>query len=271
MRFISSLFLGLVALSKPVMTTDSLDYSGSISALSYGNVHMQGNTPGIVWFNVSNFAIDKLPNIQNDLGVYTLDNIHALKTIAGLAAVAAQEQRWGDIVYLYNAFSMNAHIDYTTANSTEMHHGLLAAVLKADKSGVDLDLIDLYIKTSSSPYLVEAFTSLYTSAIEPLTRRWWKQVCSGAHQAAKSACRNLADQIRFNASIKTGGPRSICRGGCCISWSANATFRLQDLYPAANYCISACGSAGVSCEVFGVELQGTYLEQCLSNRADGCN
>lgn len=270
MRFTSSLFLALSAIGRLAVAMDTLDYSGSIHALSYGNVETQGDATGTVWLNVSKFAADKLPNIQNDVGLYTLDNALALKSIAGLAAVAAQQQKWGDIVYLYNAFSMNGHVDYTTANSTEMRHGLLIAVLKADKSGVDPNLINLYIKTSSSPYLVEAFNSLYTTPVESLTKRWLREVCDGAHKAAVSACRNLAENIRFNATVKVGGPRNICKGGCCISWSANATFRLQNLYPAANYCVNACGSAGVSCEVFGVELQGTYLDQCLSNRAGGC-
>lgn len=269
MRLISSLFLGVSALGSLVVA-DTLDYSDSIRALSYGNVETQGSTTGTVWFNVSSFAVDKLPNIQANLGLYTLDNLDALKSIAGLAAVAAQEQKWGDLVYLYNAFSMNGHVDYIIANSTEMRHGLLAAVLKADKSGVDPTLIDLYIKTSSSPFLLEAFNSLYTSPVEPLTKRWWKEVCDGSHKATVQTCRSLIENIRFNATVKTNGPRNVCQRGCCISWSANATFQLQDLYPAANYCVNACGSVSVSCEVFGVELQGTILDQCLSNRASGC-
>lgn len=199
-----------------------------------------------------------------------MDNLESLKSIAGLGGLAAKEQKWGDVVFLYNAFSMNGHADYTKASSTEMRDGLLSAVLKADKSGVDTNLVDLYVKSSSSPFLAEAFNALHTTPIDSIDKRWTKEICDNAHKALKSARRTLAENIRFNASVKTGGPRSICKGGCCISWSANATFQLENLYPAANYCINACSSASASCEVYGVSLQGKIVDQCLSNRADGC-
>lgn len=247
-----------------------LDYAGSIHALSYGNVDMQGTSSGEVWFNVTGFAADKLPHIQHDVGMYTMDNLEALKTIAGLGQVAAKQGKWGDIVYLYNTFSMNGHADYAKASSKEMQDGLLDAVTKPDGSGVDHDLIDLYVKTSSSPFLAEAFNALRTSSVETIAPRWTKVLCDRAHQAAKSACRALINAIHFDGTVKSGGPRSICYRGCCVSWSANATFQVENLYNAANYCVNACGTANVSCEVYGVSLQGTIVDQCLSNRATGC-
>ncbi|KAK2606226.1 hypothetical protein QQS21_003397 [Conoideocrella luteorostrata] len=269
MQLYPSLYLGILALGSLVIA-DKLDYAESIHALSYGNVETQGNAAGTVWLNISGFAPDKLPHIQHDVGIYSLDNMESLKSIAGLAAVAAKEGKWGDVVYLHNAFTMNGHAGYIKASSSEMRDGLLEAVTKADKSGVDSSLIDLYAKTSSSPDLAAAFEALHTTPVTSLEKRWTKETCSRAHQAAKNACRSLASSIRFNATIKRGGPRSICKYGCCISWSANATFQLENLYPAANYCISACGSGSVSCEVYGVSLQGTIVDQCLSNRATGC-
>ncbi|KAF2113504.1 hypothetical protein BDV96DRAFT_496068, partial [Lophiotrema nucula] len=89
--------------------------------------------------------------------------------------------------------------------------------------------------------------------------------CSKAHKAVTSACKSLISNIS-----KSGGPRSICKLGCCISWSANATFQVRDLWSAADYCVSYCVDSKVSCEVWGVQLQGTAVDQCLSNRADGC-
>lgn len=269
MQFSSTLSLALGVVSATA-AAKNLDYASSIHALSYGNVETQGNAGGAVWFNVTGFAPDKLPHIQHDVGVYTMDNLESLKTVAGLGQVAAKEGKWGDVIYLYNVFSMNGHPDHAKASSTEMRDGLLVAVTKADKSGIDSDLIDLYVKTSSSPFLAEAFNALRTTPAASITPRWTKERCNNAHKALKSACRTLAENIHFNASVKTGGPRSICRSGCCISWSANATFKLENLYPAANYCINACSSATVSCEVYGVSLQGTIVDQCLSNRATGC-
>ncbi|KAF7555894.1 hypothetical protein G7Z17_g1821 [Cylindrodendrum hubeiense] len=273
MHVASSITLAMGSLSLAA----NLDYADSIHALSYGNVQTQGESGGIVWFNVTGFAPDKLPHIQQSLGVQTMDNIDALKTIAGLASVAAREGKWGDIVYLYNVFAMNGHAPYADASSSEMRDGLLSAVTKADKSGVDSDLIGLYIETSSSPLLVEAFNALQTTpapsatpALSAARKRWNRAYCDNAHKAVASVCRTLVDSIHFNVSVKSGGPRNICRGGCCISWSANATFKLENLYNASDYCLSYCHTANISCEVYGVELQGTVLDQCLSNRANGC-
>ncbi|KAK6200307.1 uncharacterized protein RJT21DRAFT_71848, partial [Scheffersomyces amazonensis] len=94
--------------------------------------------------------------------------------------------------------------------------------------------------------------------------------CSSAHQAAKTVCRSLLAAVRIDLSWKSDGPRNIQYGSCFISWSANATFQIDDLYNAADYCIESCGSASVSCEVRGVTLNGYSVDQCLSNRADGC-
>lgn len=264
---ILSLALGVVDVTA---AAKNLDYAGSIHALSEGNVEMQGNAGGEVWFKVTGFAPDKLPHIQPDVGLYTMDNLESLKTVASLGQVAAKEGRWGDVVYLHNVFSMNAHADYAKASSTQMRDGLLVAVTKADKSGIDSDLIDLYVKTSSSPSLAEAFNALRTTPAALITPRSIQTICSNAHKAATSACRNLAESIHFNGSVQTGGPRSICIGGCCVSWSANATFQVENLYFAADNCIRVCGSATVSCQARGVSLQGTIVDECISNRADGC-
>ncbi|KAG6038228.1 hypothetical protein E4U41_004421 [Claviceps citrina] len=240
----------------------TLDYAGSIHALSFGNVDTKGTSSGEVWFNVTGFKPDKLPHIQQDVGIYTMDNLDSLKTIAGWGSRRPSKAN--------GATSMNGHADYAKASSAQMREGLLAAVTKPDRSGVDSDLIDVYVKTSSSPLLAEAYNALRTSPVPSVEPRWYREACDSAHQAAKSACRTLIENIHFNATVKSGGPRSICYSGCCISWSANATFELQNLYNAANYCVNACGTATVSCEVYGVSLQGTIVDQCLSNRATGC-
>lgn len=267
-----------------------LGYADSLHALSYGNVAMQGNSSGTVWFNVTGFAADKLPYIQNDLGIMSLDNLEPLQILAGLAKTAASKGQYGDLVYLYTAFAMNGYADNVKVSSDEMQQGLLMAVTPPNSNTPDQDLIKLYAGTSSSSYISQAFLGLQSQMLvtatstsaEPSTptatdtsssypeKRWTKETCSKAHQAAKSACRALISRLRGNVALKTGGPRSVCYQGCCISWSANATFQYQNLTNAANYCVNACGSATVSCEVYGVSLQGTIVDQCLSNRADGC-
>lgn len=267
---------------------EQLNYADSLQALSYGNVAMQGNSSGTVWLNVTGFAADKLPYIQNDLGIMSLDNLEPLQILAGLAKTAASNGQYGDLVYLYTAFAMNGHADNVKVSSDEMQQGLLMAVTPPNLNTPDQTLIKLYAGTSSSSYISQAFlglqgqmlatatsttsdaststtTATFNSSLE---KRWTKERCSTAYKAAKSACQALISEL--DATVKTGGPRSICYQNCCISWSANATFQLRNLTNAANYCVNACSSATVSCEVYGVNLQGTIVNQCLSNRANGC-
>lgn len=261
-----------------------LNYADSLKALSYGNVDLQGKSSGTVWLNVTGFAVDKLPHIQDNLGIYTLDNLEPLRILAGLAKTAASKGQYGDLVYLFSAFAMNGHGEHVKASSDAMQQSLFNAVTPPNSHSPDQDLIKLYSNTCSSPYIRQAFLDLQgqTRASAPantspnpakssLEKRWYKEVCGYAHEGAKSACRSLIAAVSIDATLKTGGPRNVCYQGCCISWSANATFEIRNLTNAADYCVNACGSVNVSCEVFGVELNGTIVDQCLSNRANGCS
>lgn len=258
-----------------------LDYADSLQALSYGNVAMQGNSAGTVWLNITGFVADKLPYIQHNVGIFSLDNLEALQILAGLVGQAASKGQYGDLVFLYNAFAMNGHADYVKVSSDEMQEGLLTAVTPPDATIPDPDLIKLYADTCSSSYISQAFVglqgqTLLRSPLPPqsspssLEKRWIREACSGSHLATKSTCRDLISVIRSSTTLKTGGPRNVCYRGCCISWSVYATFQLSDLTNAAEYCVNYCGNTQVSCEVYGVELAGTILDQCLSNRPDGC-
>ncbi|KAI9741575.1 MAG: hypothetical protein M1818_004381 [Claussenomyces sp. TS43310] len=259
--------LGMAAMTVAQTWAQELDYADSINALAYGNVKLQGNSSSEVWLNVTGFAPDKLPYIQDDVGLFTLDNAEPLIVVAGLAKTAASTGKWGDLVFLYNVFVMNGFADYAKVSSEQMQEGLLKAVTGKNETEPDIALVELYASTSSSEYLSEAFDNLKTKS---LTKRWTSEFCSNAHKAATSACKSLIQSISGSVTMKSGGPRSICAKGCCISWSANATFQYQNLTNAANYCISGCATSKVSCEVKGVSLQGTILDQCLSNRATGC-
>ena len=250
-----------------------LDYADSLQALSYGNVAMQGNSSGTVWLNVTGFAADKLPYIQNDLGIMSLDNLEPLQILAGLAETAASKGQYGDLVYLYTAFAMNGYADNVKVSSDEVQQGLLMAVTPPNSNTPDQALIKLYAGTSTS-YISQAFLGLQGQTLATATstttviatsnsfpeKRWTKETCSNAHKAAKSACRALIFKLSGNMAMKTGGPRSICYQGCCVSWSANATFQYQNLTNAANYCVNACGSATINCEIYGVSLQDTIVD-----------
>ncbi|KAF2113505.1 hypothetical protein BDV96DRAFT_113146 [Lophiotrema nucula] len=140
-------------------TANQSDYIEKLSTLSEGTV-TQGNSSGIVWLNVTGFAPEKLPYIQQDLGIFTYDNLEGLKTTASLAATAASNFHYGDLVYFFNAFAMNAFNPYIDISSEEMEQALLAAVRPANSSLPDHILIDLYADTSSISSLREAFLAL---------------------------------------------------------------------------------------------------------------
>lgn len=117
-------------------------------------------------------------------------------------------------------------------------------------------------------------TMTTTATVDKREMDWTRNqiVCSAAHVAVGAACIALLGRIRIDGSWKSGGPRDICYEACCISWSANATFQIENLYNDAERCYSVCvnASGGVSCEAYNVSLQGTIVNQCLSNRPNGC-
>ncbi|KAG6006386.1 hypothetical protein E4U21_007117 [Claviceps maximensis] len=260
-----------------------MDYHGSMKALSYGNIPMD-NQPkvvasGEIHFSIKDYPTEKLPHLKQDVGMYTMDNLETLKVIVQLGQEAGKQGRWGDLVFLHNAFSMNAHLNYAKVVSPEMREGLLKAVTKTDKSGVDVELIELYVQTSTSPALAAAFNDLRTTPVTSelaargdLSARGdlYDESCSFSHRANKRECQALLGNVQLDVSIRTGEPRSICNAGCCISWSVNATFKTSDLFNPASYCYNACGFGSVSCKIFGLDLEGTIVNECLSNRPDGC-
>lgn len=258
--------------------THKLDYADSLQPLPYGHVALQGNSTGAAWFNITNYPIDKLPYIQKDLGIFSLDNFESLQFLIELAEAAAFKEQYGDLVYLYNAFAMNGHAEYVKVSSKPMQQGLLWAVTPPNSDTPDQNLIKLYADTSSSPYISQTFLGLQVQTLATVTspsessprKRYTGQTCDNRHQAGRSACNDLVNILRNNPTIKTGGPRDICFQGCCVSWSRDATFQYENLAPAADLCLSYCGGDFVSCKIFGVELQGTILNQCLSNRPTGC-
>jgi hypothetical protein len=259
---------------------NELSYEDSITALASGNVVAQPSfqpsaEPGEVWLNVSGFAPEKLPNIQRDVGMASFDNAVPLEIVAGLTKIAAIKSQWGDIVFLYNVFSMNAFPAYVNVSSREMKYGLLRAVTGEHNGEVNTTLVDLYARTSSSVYLSDAFKNLKT---EPRTlfntpaRKVFAWIyCDNQNMASTTDCLSVIQRVTGVYTWKSGGPRSICEDGCCISWSADATFQWDNLNEAANLCMKVCAELfSISCKVLGVNLQGTSVTQCLSNRATGC-
>ena len=89
-----------------------------------------------MWLNVTGFAPDKLPYIQHDVGIWSLDNPVPLEVIAGLTKTAAGMGKWGDLVFLYNVFSMNAFAEYAKISSEQMQMGDVMFVYQRCSSAV---------------------------------------------------------------------------------------------------------------------------------------
>lgn len=281
---LTSWTLGTSAMAAVGAWAQHLDYAASLQALSYGNYPVQDKSSGTVRLNVIDFAVavDKLPYIQDDLYILSLDNLKPLQILADLTKTAALKDQYGDLVYLYNAFAMNGHADHAKVSSDQMQQGLLAAVTPPNSDTPDQGLIKLYAGTCSSPYISKAFLSLQGQTLATVTatatgtskssleKRATSVECDNMNAAPRAACRDLINGITGSRIRVSGGPRDLCLGGCCISWSRNANFDRDNLVSAANECMNTCRSDPVSCKAFGVELQGTILNQCLSNRPNGC-
>lgn len=54
------------------------NYIQQLSTLSQRALNTIGNSSDIVWLNVTKFAPETLPYIQQDLGLYTYDNLDGL-------------------------------------------------------------------------------------------------------------------------------------------------------------------------------------------------
>lgn len=143
--------------------SQQLSYNNSIQALAYGNIATSSvESSGNVWLNITGFAENELPHIQEEMGIYCLDNARELQVIANLAQSAARKALWGDLVFLYNVFSMNAYPAYANVTSMQMQAGLLEAVCGkgAMGNGPDGRLIELYASTSSVPILEAVYRAL---------------------------------------------------------------------------------------------------------------
>ncbi|KAF4158067.1 hypothetical protein CNMCM8927_005472 [Aspergillus lentulus] len=81
---IAGSLLGHAAQSK------ELNYADSIHALAYGNVAASSvDSRGDVWLNITGFAVNELPYIQEAVGITSLDNARELQVIAGLTGPLA--------------------------------------------------------------------------------------------------------------------------------------------------------------------------------------
>ncbi|KAI2608220.1 uncharacterized protein GGS25DRAFT_521395 [Hypoxylon fragiforme] len=97
------------------------------------------------------------------------------------------------------------------------------------------------------------------------------------NEAQNELCSSLVDNLYAQATIAIDQSwRQICfkgEGGdkCCTAWSTAVPWLRQgDLAANANTIMQTCTNNGVSGKMYGVRLQSTCLNQCVSS-GHGCN
>jgi hypothetical protein len=96
--------------------------------------------------------------------------------------------------------------------------------------------------------------------------------CSGSHQANTGDCYNLLAALSNDLNEIPHSPRNIRYTNCYASWSKPASGVRAELYSAAVDIYNTCNSNGkVSGLKRNVNIGGTVLTQCLSDRATGCS
>lgn len=98
--------------------------------------------------------------------------------------------------------------------------------------------------------------------------------CATSNPYHSPTCQDLINVL--GSSIVADGYRAVCldkgNGQCCISWSKTTSRRIRqdELIPSAKRSLNTCGGPGRSGQEWNVNLGGTCLSQCLSNRPTGC-
>ncbi|KAK3294181.1 uncharacterized protein B0H64DRAFT_475687 [Chaetomium fimeti] len=96
--------------------------------------------------------------------------------------------------------------------------------------------------------------------------------CSGNHQAPTGDCYNLLAALSNDLNEIPESPRNIRYTNCYASWSRAASGVRAELYNAGADIYNTCNSNGrVSGLKRNVNIQGTTLTQCLSDRPNGCS
>ncbi|KAK3356610.1 hypothetical protein B0T25DRAFT_452449 [Lasiosphaeria hispida] len=98
--------------------------------------------------------------------------------------------------------------------------------------------------------------------------------CATSNAYHGPTCQNVINVL--DSSNVADGYRAVCldqgNGQCCISWSKNTSRRIRqnELVPSARRSLNTCGDSNKSGQEWNVNLGGTCLSQCLSNRPTGC-
>lgn len=245
----------------------TLSYEDSLKVIAMNQLDPYDDSNGTVWFNTTGYGLEAYGfNMLDDYGIYTYSTFNYLTKLVQLAGKAASEGKHGDVVLLFYKFIYAGNPNATAVKSDSDMITDISLLLqsKENKSGLNEDLIHVLTKTSSSNVISDVYflASNVTSGFE---KGWLEEDYAPKRQADSDACRSLKDTVTTDWSWKSGGPRNIEYRGCFVSWSANATFQIEILNDGANN-ISALSNG----EVLGADL-GTFENQCLSNRADGCS
>jgi hypothetical protein len=142
-----------------------------------------------------------------------------------------------------------------------------------DEIEEDETLPEIWANSSTDGSLAAFYSDLASKAranTEVLVKRS-SVTCDGNHAPNSGDCASLSAGLRanFNAQVQSS-PRNYCWGGCCLSWSASASFSFSFAAGQVDTCENACVQRGESCELRDVSAGGKNIDICVSNREDGC-
>ncbi|KAI5295602.1 hypothetical protein KEM52_000874 [Ascosphaera acerosa] len=231
------------------------NYTYALNQLVEGTMLQNASsTRGAMWLNVRGFEPSAVPFIQQNLGVHSLDAYDELRQVAGLAMMAAQYKLYGDLIYLYSLFGMNAAFGASSVEGAAMKEVLWRAATGCaslqcdgrDAVTIPTHLLSLYASTSTCPSLsrvYEEFTASWANATtrlrimrtldeEPESSSPTTNSTITPQAASIVTCSGLVTLLKDGRmSPKYGGPRSVCYSSCCIKWTGNGVFHWADILP----------------------------------------
>lgn len=273
-----------------VAKTNAVDYGDSLSinSILQNDISPNDNSTGSLDLNYGPaFGVYDLVGFKN----YTLVSLSSydyLKEMEGMLINALENDLLGDAFLLYHKIIFNGQAATTAPTEDSNMAQEMAILLNYSNSGgstlrfSDLatmsssnQLSDFYYTLGNNTVLSTlSYNNVYGSSVATtLRKRNSAPNCSSSHQASKGDCGQLIGELKSDGEMfyAFNGNRSIAWGTCFVSVSGNGSWVSSDLFNAAESCYNFCGTISISCEVYNVNLGGYWMDQCISNRPDGCD
>lgn len=259
----SILLFFVTSMAKSLVAATPTTYYESVNELVIGNVNYTtiANAHIDLEFTHEYALLDGIDMVSFDKGPLITD-------IMTFHDYALEGSQWGDAAILELVIAYNAQpLDYL--NNAEIQE------YAAELTGYNATFLNILADSTSNPSIAEFFKKSASitekTPGEKFLAKRENTKCSSSHSPTSSDCSRLSSLLYAYGDLNFGStPRSYCGYGCCVSWSANATFSYSYAASELDFCVRACVNSNYSCEIFGDSVNGTLLDFCVSNRGTGC-